>query len=256
MILFILAAGIGSRLFPFTKNTPKSLLELGDGSTLLERQIENALNTSDISEVVVITGYKSEQIEAKILSYQENIKITYLYNPFYDISNNFMSLWCTYPFMGNEDFIITNGDNIYTNDVYSEILNKIDSDNGIYLTIDYKDSYDEDDMKVILDKNNYLVRVHKDINSNKINAESVGLAVIKGEKERQIFVNKLISLSKLSDYRNKFWLEIFNSLVSDGVIINTKSIDKNGWREMDFHPDMEIIKNEILNNLFQGFKND
>ena len=40
MRMFILAAGTGSRLFPLTKNTPKSLLDLGDGVSLLDNPAE------------------------------------------------------------------------------------------------------------------------------------------------------------------------------------------------------------------------
>jgi L-glutamine-phosphate cytidylyltransferase len=256
MKLLILAAGVGSRLFPLTKNTPKSLLELGDGTTLLERQIENAIVTPEIDEVMIITGYKSEQIEAKILCYKNDIKISTLYNPFYDISNNLMSLWCAHYVMMDNDFMITNGDNIYKNTVYLDILKNLHGDHGIQLTVDFKESYDTDDMKVQLKKDQSLMRVHKNIELENTDAESVGLAIVKGEKERKVFVEKLISMSKNKESLNKFWLEIFNALVNDGISIKTVKIDKNDWREMDFHPDMESIKKEITNNLFSGKDDD
>ena len=37
MNLIILAAGQGKRLYPLTKDTPKSLLDLGDGTTYFYR---------------------------------------------------------------------------------------------------------------------------------------------------------------------------------------------------------------------------
>ncbi|MCK4980246.1 MAG: CTP--phosphocholine cytidylyltransferase, partial [Candidatus Delongbacteria bacterium] len=36
MRAIIIAAGKGTRLYPLTKNTPKSLLEIGNGITMLE----------------------------------------------------------------------------------------------------------------------------------------------------------------------------------------------------------------------------
>lgn len=249
MKLFILAAGVGSRLFPLTKNTPKSLLDLGDGTTLLERQIENAIHSEDINEVVIITGYKTEQIEAKIKDLQKQIKITIIYNPFYDVSNNLISLWCAHHLM-DEDFIITNGDNIYKDTVYEAIISHAkQKDNTIQVTLDYKDHYDDDDMKITFDENGHISRIHKDIPTEAAKAESVGLVVIKGEKSRKIFLYQLLSLVKDKEYINKFWLEIFNALIQNHITINHVEIDENDWREMDFHPDMEIIKQEMLKKL-------
>ena len=39
MRLIILAAGKGERLMPLTRNTPKPLLDLGNGNTLIEEQM-------------------------------------------------------------------------------------------------------------------------------------------------------------------------------------------------------------------------
>ncbi len=248
MRLFILAAGIGSRLFPLTKNTPKSLLDFGDGTTLLERQIENAIQSQHIDEVVIITGYKYEQIDAKIKFFQNNIKISTVFNPFYDVSNNLVSLWCVTHLMEYEDFVITNGDNIYKAHVYDQVINTSD-DATIQLTIDYKDNYDDDDMKVLLFSDTSVKRVHKDIAPSCSMAESVGLVVVRGDKKRPLFIKKINDLVKDKSYLDRYWLEIFNSLIGDGLRVVTETIDKDDWREMDFHPDMEEIKKSMLNKL-------
>ncbi|HHJ36507.1 MAG TPA: hypothetical protein ENJ87_12145, partial [Gammaproteobacteria bacterium] len=53
MNLFILAAGKGSRLYPLTKDRPKSLIELTDGTTILERQIGVALESGRFSKIYI-----------------------------------------------------------------------------------------------------------------------------------------------------------------------------------------------------------
>ena len=95
MKLIILAAGKGERLWPLTKNTPKPLLDLGNGNTLLEEQLERVQSSGVIDEVVLVTGYLSEQIEAKLRTMMATapIRIKTLYNPFYDVANNLASLW-------------------------------------------------------------------------------------------------------------------------------------------------------------------
>ena len=51
MKAFILAAGLGTRLFPYTSDRPKALVEL-NGITLLERAIRK-VNELNVSEIVV-----------------------------------------------------------------------------------------------------------------------------------------------------------------------------------------------------------
>ncbi len=244
MKLFILAAGKGERLWPLTKNTPKSLLTFTDGTTILERQIESAIKNDLFDEIIIITGYKSEQIEAKIRDYHARIPIKVTYNPFYDVSNNLVSAWTAHHHMLQSDFMLTNGDNIYKNSVFGKII----SDNAemIQITIDYKDKYDDDDMKVTLGDNGRVTKIGKLIRPENTDAESVGLALVKGEKSRKLFVNKIVELIKNKEYLGKFWLEIFNSLIDDGVFISQTEIDTADWKEVDFHPDVDIMKNIIL----------
>ena len=247
MKLFILAAGKGTRLWPLTRNTPKSLIDLGDGTTLLERQIEAAINSKIFNEIIIITGYKAEQIEAKIQEYRNSINMTTIYNPFYDISNNLVSLWVANYRMLEDDFMITNGDNIYKEHVFSKVYKALENEREVIaITIDYKENYDEDDMKMILDDKRNVLRVHKEIPIEETKAESVGLALVKGSKSREVFVNTIRSLIRNKEYLNKFWLEIFNSLVNSGYIVKTVEIDKNDWKEVDFHPDIETLKRLIL----------
>lgn len=246
MRMFILAAGKGTRLRPLTDNTPKSLIDLGNGSTMLEQQIKGAIKCKVIDEVVIITGYKSEQIEAKIMAYNHTIPIQVVYNPFYDQSNNLFSLWTAHFLMKDTDFIVTNGDNIYQDSVFDVLENEYSKGEGIKVCIDRKDEYDEDDMKVILDNDEHAVRISKEITMDDVNAESVGLSIVAGEKYRRLYENKILELVRKEEYRNKFWLEIYNSLVDDGITINTFGIAPPDWQEIDFHPDVKVLKELIL----------
>ncbi len=248
MRLFILAAGTGSRLLPLTKNTPKSLLDLGDGTTLLERQLNNAIDSELFDEIIILTGYKKEQIEAKILEYKGKIKIKTIYNPFYEISNNLFSLYFAYGLMGQKDFVITNGDNIYKKGIYNQIYDQL-NDDGITITIDYKEEYDEDDMKVTFLEDKLVKKVHKQIPLDKTDAESVGLAIVKGKRSRKLFRKKVIQMIKDETNINKYWLVVFNELVKEGIPINTVEIDHADWREMDFHPDLKNLRELVFKDI-------
>lgn len=247
MNLIILAAGTGQRLLPLTKDTPKSLIGLGDGTTLLARQINNAENSGRINKIYIITGYKSHKIEAYVLQYPSVIPIETIFNPFFDMSNNLFSLWCAHYILEQDDFIISNGDNIYKGHVYPRITDT--KTETIQLTIDRKNHYDHDDMKVCL-RNGHVVRVSKEINPKDANAESVGLVLVQGKKNRSLIREKLLSMVKHKENMQKFWLELFNELVFDQITIDTCEIGEDDWGEIDYHPDVNQIQQEIIKNLF------
>ena len=248
MRLFILAAGTGSRLMPLTKNTPKSLLDLGDGTTLLERQLNNAIDSGIIDDIIILTGYKKEQIEAKILEYKDRIKIKTIYNPFYENSNNLFSLYFAFNLMTQKDFIITNGDNVYVKGIYEKV-NAVAPEEAITITIDYKDEYDEDDMKVTFLEDKLVKKVHKEIPLDKTDAESVGLAFVKGKLSRKLFKKKVVQMIKDETNINKYWLVIFNELVKEGIPINSAEIKESDWREMDFHPDLKNLRELVFKDV-------
>ena len=240
MKIIILAAGKGERLYPLTKNTPKPLIDLGNGETLLERQLNYLSHSNVIDEVIIATGYLWEQIESKIKNYKINLRIKTIYNPFYEMSNNLITLWlCKYEM--DEDFLITNGDNLFTSDVASDLVSK--TNDGIFVTICYRESYGEDDMKVKLDENKKITRVSKDITDG--DAESIGFVKVSGEKYRKIYQDVLEQLARDETYINKFWLETFNVLSKKGIDISSFEIDKDKWREVDFHFDLKNIKDLI-----------
>lgn len=238
--IIILAAGKGTRALPLTRNTPKSLLDIGNGVTLLEKQLKDIQKSGVIEEVVLIIGHLAEQIEAKIKMHKEGgMKITTIYNPFYDLSNNLVTLWLAESKM-DEDFMITNGDNLFEHDIFSDLANK--QGEGIFLTTSKRDEYNEDDMKVNL-KEGVISRVSKEIAVDKADCESVGLVLVKGEKFRKIFQDNLEILIRDKDYINRFWLEVFNLMASKGISIKPFEIDgKSKWREVDFHLDLDDAK--------------
>ncbi len=79
----ILAGGAGTRLQPFTLNSPKPMIKV-NGKPFLEHLILH-LKDNGIKEVIILTGYLGEKIE----KYFQNgtklgLKIKYSYTPFKD----------------------------------------------------------------------------------------------------------------------------------------------------------------------------
>ena len=106
----ILAAGVGRRLFPVTKNIPKPLVELG-GKKMIESIIE-ALIKQGIFQIFVVTGYLREQFNYLPRKYSR-VDLVLLDNPFYADCNNISSLYIAREHLG--DCIICDGDMLVHN---------------------------------------------------------------------------------------------------------------------------------------------
>ena len=66
----IIAAGFEETLLPLIEDRPKAMLEI-KGQTILERQI-SALNGCGVKDVVVVRGYRKEQINLSNVRYYDN----------------------------------------------------------------------------------------------------------------------------------------------------------------------------------------
>jgi len=238
MRAILIAAGKGTRLYPLTKNTPKSLLEVGEGVTLLETQL-HSLRENDIRDIVIIVGYKAEQIEAKIHQYRNDFEIKTVYNPFFDCSNNLLSVWMARHFMEDE-FITINGDDLFAPAVVAELLK---SRQNITMVIDQKDHYDDDDMKVIHSEG--LIReVSKKIDPHQANGESIGMIKFAGQGP-DIYKNVLEEMVRDHDNRNVFYLKAIQELINRGFPVHYAMCNEGDWGELDFHPDLLMLREYV-----------
>ena len=239
MKLIVLAAGMGTRLLPLTKDKPKILIPLSGKKTLIDFQLEFIENSGVFDEVIYIVGYKSEKIEQRFkkLKKKYSFDVYFKFNPFYRVSNNLASLWLARDLM-NSNFMVVNGDNLIKPFVFKELSKK---PKGIYLTVDVKKKYDEDDMKVIL-KRNKVVEVSKKIPISKANAESIGLSLIKGKSFCTLYSDVLDDLLHNPIYLNTFWLEVYNELYRRDKPAKPFYVDENVWQELDFHTDISFAK--------------
>lgn len=83
-----LAAGFGSRLVPITLNTPKPLV-LVKGKKIIETLLDACVK-AEIEEIIIVTGYLSDQFEILLKKYP-NIK--FIKNDIYNEANNISSAY-------------------------------------------------------------------------------------------------------------------------------------------------------------------
>ena len=237
MRVIILAAGKGERLYPLTKNTPKSLLEIGHGKTVLESQLENIAGCG-IKDVTIVTGYKTEQIEAKVKDI-DFLDITICYNPFYATSNNLISAWLAIR-ETSENFVLVNGDDIFKRKVLEGLLK---SPNDITMVIDRKEKYDEDDMKVVTD-GELVLKVSKEIPVEEANGESIGMILFR-RKGRSIIRETLERMVRVDENKKIFYLAALQNIMDKGYPVHFHECSPQDWAEIDFHSDLSFIRRHI-----------
>jgi choline kinase len=86
----ILAAGLGSRLRPFTEKEHKCMTKVC-GRPIILNALEN-LEKSGFDEVIIVVGYLREQLKRQISAFDLDIKITFAENDIYTETNTIFSL--------------------------------------------------------------------------------------------------------------------------------------------------------------------
>lgn len=241
MKIILLSAGTGSRLMPLTRNTPKSLIDLGDGFTLLEKQIQAI--TPLCKQLRIVTGYRSEQIDAKVLAYAGSIEIETMFNPFYKTANNIVSAWLALK-DETEDCVLINGDVVFRSQVLEKLLA---SKNDINMMITRKSDFDDDDMKVIIEGDR-LRDVGKDIAPTVASGESIGMMYFRGRGLTQMKASLQRLLKDEANFQI-FYLAALRQLMREGYLINYSECSTADWAEIDFHPDLQHMKLHLQNQI-------
>jgi choline kinase len=243
--VIVLAAGKGERLYPLTRNTPKSLLHVGEGLTLLESQL-HSIAGAGVRDVVIVGGYRVAQIEAKLESYrrESDVNISVVFNPFYDVSNNLVSLWFAKHEMRHDAdaIVIVNGDDLFQASVLEGLL-AVPQEREICVVISRKSKYDEDDMKVSI-VDDRIRRISKKIPAEEASGESIGMIRVVGNATR-LLVTRLDTMLRDETNRSVFWLEAFNELIAEGWPVWFHDVPSKDWAEMDFHPDLDLIREKL-----------
>ncbi len=115
----LLAAGMGSRLYPLTQNEPKCLT-LVNGMSILERLI-SCLNQQGFKRLVVVTGHLENQIRDFLGDQAGNIKIDYVFSPSYKTTNNIYSLWMARKII-KESFLLLESDLVFDESLLDAML--------------------------------------------------------------------------------------------------------------------------------------
>ena len=121
MQAIILAAGMGKRLGELTRNNTKCMVEV-NGIPLIDRLLRQLANC-ELTRIVLVIGYKGEELRKHVGDSYRGIPIVYVENKLFDKTNNIYSLWMTRDLLVSEDTLLVESDLIFEDSIFDLVLN-------------------------------------------------------------------------------------------------------------------------------------
>lgn len=234
MKAIILSAGQGSRLGHMVDDRPKCLIDF-NGRSLLDRQLDT-LEANGVHEAVVVTGFHDELVNQAIAARTGGPKVRTIYNPFYKVADNTGSLYMAREELGG-DCLVWNGDTLVSDALMRRVVGN--DRQGICVTIDRKDSYDEDDMKVV-EEGGRLKAIGKRLDLGSVNAESIGLLAFRARGAERC--REAIEQAMRTPEGTTIWyLRVINHLAQASEVW-TLDIEGEEWGEVDFPADVDSAR--------------
>lgn len=240
MKAIILAGGVGSRISREV-NSPKSLLDIGDGMPLLRYTVKMLLKKG--IGVSIVLGYKQEMFHEAL----KGLEVTFYFNPFYRVTNSIASLWFA------KDAITEDEDYIFMNaDVYlePEILDKmLKSGETISMLADYRKIL-EGDYFFHCDKTGLVRGYGKEMPVEERTCEYVGAAKISKEyvEEFKRVMEEMVATEQYATW----WETILYSRCHE-IDIHTIDAAPYFWSEIDYIEDYEKIVDFVKEKHKNGF---
>lgn len=240
MQAIILAAGMGKRLKDLTKNNTKCMVKV-NGVTLIERLLHQ-LDKYDLSKIIIVTGYKGQNLRDYIDTLSIKTPITYIDNPIYDKTNNIYSLSLTKDYMRKEDTLLFESDIIFEENVIKNLLN--DPRETLALVDEYKPWMDGTCLK--LDSNDRIIDFISGKNLDFANTKGCYKTVniykfSKHFSEKQYLPFLEAYQSALGD--NEYYEQVLKVITMlDSAEIEGKRLNGEKWYEIDDEQDLDIAE--------------
>ena len=238
MQAIILAAGMGRRLGDYTHDNTKCMLEV-NGVRLIDRALDS-LHSVGVSRVVLVVGYKGQNVKDYVGHDYKGTPIVYVDNPVYDKTNNIYSLYLAKDYMLEEDTLLLESDLIYEPSIVKKLLGNPSPNialvdkyeswmDGTVVTID-----NENRITRFIDKNHFKFEEIKDY------YKTVNIYKFSREFSAQYYVPFLAAYSTALG-NNEYYEQVLR------VILHLheaplKALPLNGevWYEIDDIQDLDI----------------
>ena len=196
MKAIILAAGVSRRLYPLTYEIPKCLIEVG-AKPILNHQLE-ALQSSGITDIIMVVGYYREAIMSHVESQFPDINFEFVINHHYFETNTAYSLRLCNESVNGDSFVLMNADVLYPKEVLNRVIH---SNHDTSLAVEIKPCGREE-VKVVEGDDNRLVAIGKELIEDNALGEFIGVAKFSAEFSTAFgeSLDRLITAGGTADY--------------------------------------------------------
>lgn len=225
--MIIPAAGVGSRLRPYTEKAPKVLVPVG-GIPLIWHTMRR-LAASKVSEVVVVCGHLSDLVRASLSECPHTPPIRFVANPDFATTNSIVSLALTRPFW-DRPFCVLDGDVLVSNGLLRRML---DAD-GDVLAVDTSRDHADIDMKVRIHEGK-AADFGKDLEPSPHMGEFFGVSrwSTAGAVRLSAAIDELLAEGRTGD-----WYESAMCRIAAARGLDVLHADSTEWAEIDSPADI------------------
>ena len=233
MIGVVLAAGAGRRLHPLTDDLPKTLLPVAEDTTILDIALHNLAQVG-LSDVVVVTGFASHQIDSRVdaLQRRHGVRLRTVFNDKATVWNNAYSLWLAREFFA-DGVLLCNGDTVHPESVEKTLL--ATEPREIVLAMDDVKSLAEEEMKIVLGPAGTMVRINKALDPTAVAGEYIGVTRI-----APAAADALADALEATWRRDTglYYEDGYQEYADRGGLVDVAPIGTVSWVEVDNHDDL------------------
>lgn len=228
--VIVMAAGLGSRLKDFTKDTPKPLLKINE-KPILETNIEYMIEAG-IDRVIIIIGYLKEKFLYLKKKYRSQIKIEFVVNNRYASFNTISSIYCARKYFESDSWFTTADNYLMTN-----LYNKYQSEHSFYLLRPFQ-HFEKEEWTVELDDKYRFVSV--DLHGH----DGLSYSGISFWKHNDLlYIKNLLEKVNWEDTQTKkmYWDQVLLSHLHEFPVYAKVLENNNEFYEIDDKDDLEIL---------------
>lgn len=236
MKALILAAGVGKRLWPVTKERPKCMIEIG-GQTLLSRLLDS-LQKVGVTHAVLVVGHLKEKIIEKIGDTYKTLRVSYIVNEQY-AKGSILSLWMARDEF-DDDLLIMDADVLFPATL---LLRLVQSPHANCLLMDETAQSHGEEM-MLMAQEERVISITRHL-SGRFDRAGEGVGFLKVSKQAAPLLKEILT-HFIAEGKDNAEYEDALALFLQKVEVGYETVGGLPWTEIDFTEDIRRAEREIL----------
>ena len=240
MQAIILAAGMGRRLGEYTRENTKCMVPV-NGIRLIDRLLRQ-LSTLHLERIVIVVGYKGQNLMDYIGRHYEHMNIEFVENPIYNKTNNIYSLSLAKEQLQADDTLLIESDLIFSDRLFPMILE--DQHPNLALVAKYETWMDGTMVCIDHDRNivNFVTRSAFNYDNVDKYYKTVNIYKFSRDFSRNVYVPFLDAYCKALG-TNEYYEQVLRVItLLDNSNLKALPIGDEKWYEIDDVQDLDIAE--------------